>query len=122
LLPKYRGAAPIPWAIAKGETLTGNTTMRIDAGMDTGEMVLQQELPIGADETAPQLSARLAEAGAELMVETLRGLQAGNLKPRQQDPSGASYAPMLKREDGRIDWAKHAAEIYNRMRGFTPWP
>ncbi len=122
LLPKYRGAAPIAWAIAKGETTTGNTTMRIDAGMDTGEMLLQQELAIGANETAPELAVRLAEAGAELMVETLHGLRAGKLKTRPQDPSAASYAPILKREDGRIDWSSPAAEIYNRMRGFAPWP
>jgi methionyl-tRNA formyltransferase len=122
LLPKYRGAAPIAWAIAKGETMTGNTTMRIDAGMDTGEMLLTQELAIGANETAPALAARLAEAGAELMVETLHGLRAGKLETRPQDPSAASYAPILKREDGRIDWARPAAEIYNRMRGFAPWP
>jgi methionyl-tRNA formyltransferase len=122
LLPKYRGAAPIAWAIANGETTTGNTAMRIDAGMDTGEMLLQQELSIGADETAPELAGRLAEAGAVLMIETLHGLRAEILKSRQQDPSAASYAPMLKREDGRIDWASPAEKIYNRMRGFAPWP
>jgi methionyl-tRNA formyltransferase len=122
LLPKYRGAAPIHWAIASGESVTGNTTMRIDAGMDTGEILLHQELAIGADETAPELMGRLAEAGAELMVETLRGLQAGKLSPRPQDHSAASYAPILKREDGRIEWTRPAGEIYNRMRGFDPWP
>jgi methionyl-tRNA formyltransferase len=122
LLPKYRGAAPIAWAIANGEGLTGNTTMRIDAGMDTGEMLLQQELPIGPDETAPELSERLAEAGARLMLETLRGLQSGKLNSRPQGSAGVSYAPILKREDGRIDWSRSAQEIYNRMRGFTPWP
>lgn len=122
LLPKYRGAAPIHWAIANGESNTGNTTMRIDAGMDTGEILLQQRLAIGAGETAPELIVRLAEAGAELMVETLRGLQAGKLTPRPQDHSAASYAPILKREDGRIEWMRSAAEIYNRMRGFDPWP
>jgi methionyl-tRNA formyltransferase len=122
LLPKYRGAAPIAWAIAKGETLTGNTTMRIDAGMDTGEMLLQQELAIGPNETSPELAARLSEAGAALMVETLQGLQAGKLSGRAQDHSAASVAPILKREDGQIDWTKPAQEIYNRMRGFTPWP
>jgi methionyl-tRNA formyltransferase len=122
LLPKYRGAAPIAWAISSGETRTGNTTMRIDAGMDTGEMLLQNELAIGADETAPELTVRLAESGAKLMVETLRGLAAGNLSARPQDHSAATYAPMLKREDGQIDWARPAQEIYNRMRGFAPWP
>jgi methionyl-tRNA formyltransferase len=122
LLPKYRGAAPIAWAIANGETKTGNTSMRIDAGMDTGEMLLQDELTIGPDETAPELSARLAQSGAELMVKTLRGLAAGEIAPRAQDSVGATYAPMLKREDGLIDWTRTAQEIYNRMRGFTPWP
>jgi methionyl-tRNA formyltransferase len=122
LLPKYRGAAPIHWAIANGEALTGNTTMRIDAGMDTGEMLLQQELPIGAHETAPEVAERLAGAGSGLMVETLRGLQLGKLLSRPQDSVGVSYAPILKREDGRIDWNKASQEIYNRMRGFTPWP
>jgi methionyl-tRNA formyltransferase len=120
LLPKYRGAAPVHWAIANGESVTGNTTMRIDAGMDTGEILLQQELAIRPDETAPELAARLAEAGAGLMVETLRGAEA--LNPRPQDHAAASYAPILKREDGQIDWARAAVEIYNRMRGFTPWP
>jgi len=122
LLPKYRGAAPIAWAIANSEQVTGNTSMRIDAGMDTGEMLLQQELPIGADETALELAGRLAEAGAGLMIDTLRGLQSGKLESRAQDSSLATYAPILKREDGRIDWSKPALEIYNRMRGFTPWP
>lgn len=122
LLPKYRGAAPIAWAIANGETVTGNTTMRIDAGMDTGDMLLQQELAIGSRETAPELAARLAEAGAELMIKTLRGLQAGKLTARRQDHAAATLAPILKREDGRIDWSRSAQEIYNRMRGFAPWP
>jgi methionyl-tRNA formyltransferase len=122
LLPKYRGAAPIHWAIASGETKTGNTTMRIDAGMDTGEMLLQNELAIGSNETAPGLIARLAETGAELMAETLGGLAAGNLASKPQDHSAATYAPILKREDGLIDWNRPAHEIYNRMRGFTPWP
>jgi methionyl-tRNA formyltransferase len=122
LLPKYRGAAPIAWAIANGETVTGNTTMRIDAGMDTGEMLLQQELSIGPNETAPELGQRLGEMGAELMVQTLRGLGSGQLTARAQNDRLASSAPMLKREDGRIDWARPAREIYNRMRGFTPWP
>ena len=122
LLPKYRGAAPIAWAIAKGETFTGDTTMRIDAGMDTGEMLLQRQLPIGPDETAPELAARLSEAGADLMVETLEALQSSNLTGRAQDHSAATTAPMLKREDGRIDWDEPAQEIYNRLRGFDPWP
>jgi len=122
LLPRYRGAAPINWAIVKGETHTGNTTMRIDAGMDTGEILLQEELTIGPEETAPELAARLAEAGAPLMANTLRGLAAGTLRGRPQDDAAASLAPILKREDGRIDWMLPAQEIYDRMRGFAPWP
>ncbi len=122
LLPKYRGAAPIHWAIAQGETRTGLTTMRIDAGMDTGPMLLQWETEIGADETAPELAARMAAAGPELMVRTLRGLEAGTIEPRTQDNAQATMAPLLKREDGKIDWAWRAEKIYNRMRGFTPWP
>ena len=122
LLPKYRGAAPINWAIANGESLTGNTTMLIDAGMDTGDMLLQQELAIGPEETAPQVAARLSQAGAGLMAESLRGLDRGAITPRRQDHEAASLAPMLKREDGQIDWTRRAPEIYNRMRGFTPWP
>jgi len=122
LLPKYRGAAPINWAIVNGETLTGVTTMRIDAGMDTGEMLLQREIEIGARETAPELAARMAESGAPLMAETLRGLAAGTIAPKPQNHAEASYAPMLKKEDGRIDWRLPAMEIYNRMRGFAPWP
>jgi methionyl-tRNA formyltransferase len=122
LLPKYRGAAPIQWAIASGETVTGNTTMRIDAGMDTGEMLLQEGLRIGAEETAPELAGRLAEMGAQLMAKTLRGLASGELVGRAQNHAAATLAPMLKREDGRIEWARMAAEIFNRMRGFAPWP
>ena len=122
LLPKYRGAAPINWAIVNGETRTGVTTMRIDAGMDTGDMLVQREIEIGAKETAPELAARLSEIGAPLMAETLRGLAAGTIVPRAQNHTEASYAPMLKKEDGRIDWKRPATEIYNRMRGFAPWP
>jgi methionyl-tRNA formyltransferase len=122
LLPKYRGAAPIQWAIAHGETKTGLTTMRIDAGMDTGDMLLQTELSIGPKETTPELAARMAEAGAPLMAETLLGLAEGKLTPRPQENEEATYAPLLKKEDGRIDWQRSAAEIYNRMRAFTPWP
>jgi methionyl-tRNA formyltransferase len=122
LLPKYRGAAPIHWAIASGETRTGNTTMRIDAGMDTGEMLLQQELAIGAAETTPEVAARLSQAGGPLMLETLRGLRDGTLQGRPQNHAEASLAPILKREDGQVDWRRSASEIYNRMRGFTLWP
>src|SRR5713101_5685897 len=122
LLPKYRGAAPINWAIVNGETRTGVTTMRIDAGMDTGEMLLRREIEIGTKETAPGLASRLSESGALLMAETLRGLAAGIIVPISQNDAEASYAPMLKKEDGRIDWQQPAIEIYNRMRGFAPWP
>jgi methionyl-tRNA formyltransferase len=122
LLPKYRGAAPIHWAIANGESQTGVTTMRIDAGMDTGDILLREETPIGADETSPELAARLAELGAPLMVRTLRGLAEGSIAPEAQDSRKATVAPILKREDGQIDWGRPAQEIYNRMRGFRPWP
>ena len=122
LLPKYRGAAPINWAIVNGETRTGATTMRIDAGVDTGDILLQREIEIAPAETAPELSVRLSEIGAPLMAETLRGLAAGSIAPRPQDHTKATQAPMLKKEDGRIDWNRPAQEIYNRMRGFEPWP
>ena len=122
LLPKYRGAAPINWAIANGETRTGLTTMRIDAGMDTGEMLLQEEMEILPAETAPELATRMAEAGAKLMMETLRGLPDGLVTPKKQNDALATYAPLLKKEDGRIDWQRPAVEIFNRMRGFQPWP
>ena len=122
LLPKYRGAAPINWAIVNGETRTGLTTMRIDAGMDTGEMLLQEELAVGPDDTAPELAARMSEAGAPLLVKTLRGLVEGTVTGRAQNHAVATLAPPLKREDGRVDWTQPAQEIYNRMRGFAPWP
>ena len=122
LLPKYRGAAPIQWAIANGEAVTGVTSMRIDAGMDTGDIILQRETPIAPDETTPQLAERLAELGAPLIAETLRGLRDGTLTPKPQDHSGATLAPLLKKENGLIDWQQPAQVIYNRMRGFTPWP
>ena len=122
LLPKYRGAAPINWAIVNGEIKTGVTSMLIDAGMDTGETLLQREIEIDPKETAPELSVRLADAGAPLMVETLRGLVAGTLPGRAQDGDQASYAPPLKKEDGRLDWSRPAQDVYNRIRGFTPWP
>jgi len=122
LLPMYRGAAPINWAIAKGETRTGLTTMRIDAGMDTGDTLLQREMEIGPAETAPELAARMSEAGAPLMEKTLLGLAAGTIIPRAQNHVEATIAPILKKEDGRIDWNRSAQEIYNRMRGFAPWP
>jgi methionyl-tRNA formyltransferase len=122
LLPKYRGAAPIQWAIASGESVTGNTTMRIDAGLDSGDILLQQEIAIAPDDTAETLAPRLSAPGAELLVETLRGLQAGTIAPRPQDHSKATLAPILKKEDGRIDFHRSAGEICHRLRGFTPWP
>jgi methionyl-tRNA formyltransferase len=122
LLPKYRGAAPINWAIVNGETRTGLTTMRIDAGMDTGEMLLQREMAIEPKETAPELATRMSACGGTIMAETLRGLAAGGITPKPQNHAQASYAPMLKKEDGRIDWQRPATEICNRMRGFAPWP
>lgn len=122
LLPKYRGAAPIQWAIANGETITGNTTMRIDAGLDTGDILLQQELAITRDDTAVTLAPKLASQGADLMIETLRGLQSGTIHPGKQDDSKASLAPILKKEDGQVDFSRSAPEIYNRLRGFQPWP
>jgi methionyl-tRNA formyltransferase len=122
LLPKYRGAAPIQWAIANGETVTGVTTMRIDAGLDTGGILLQEELAIEPDDTAETLAPRLASIGADLMVDTLRGLQTGTIHPRPQDNSQASLAPILKKEDGLVDFSRTAAEIVNHIRGFQPWP
>jgi methionyl-tRNA formyltransferase len=122
LLPKYRGAAPIQWAIANGETVTGVTTMRIDAGLDTGDIFLQQQLPIAPDDTAETLAPRLAAIGADLMVETLRELESGVIQPRPQDNAQASLAPILKKEDGLVDFSRSAGEIFNRIRGFQPWP
>ncbi|MFY9908597.1 MAG: methionyl-tRNA formyltransferase [Candidatus Sulfotelmatobacter sp.] len=122
LLPKYRGAAPVQWAIAMGETVTGVTTMKIDAGLDTGDILLQREIPIAPEDTAETLSPRLATIGADLTVETLRGLQAGTIHPQPQDDSRATLAPILKKEDGLIDFGRPAAEILNRLRGFQPWP
>jgi methionyl-tRNA formyltransferase len=122
LLPKYRGAAPIQWAIARGETETGVTTMRLNAGLDTGDILLQQPTPIAPDDTAETLAPRLATMGAELLVETLRRLQAGKIAPRPQNHSQASLAPILKKENGEMDFHLTATEIYNRLRGFQPWP
>ena len=122
LLPKYRGAAPIQWAVASGEVVTGVTTMRLDAGLDTGPMLLAQVVPIGEEETAVDVYECLAEVGAPLMVETLRRLEAGELFPEPQDHSLATHAPILTRDDGRIDFTRTAREIHNRWRGFQPWP
>ncbi|MBI3477194.1 MAG: methionyl-tRNA formyltransferase [Acidobacteria bacterium] len=122
LLPKYRGAAPIQWAIAQGETVTGVTTMRIDAGLDTGDILMQQELAIAPDDTSETLAPKLAAIGAELMVRTLSGLENGKIQAISQDHSKATLAPILKKEDGRIDFHRTAAEICDRLRGFQPWP
>lgn len=122
LLPKYRGAAPIQWAIAEGETVTGNTTMLLDAGLDTGAMLMQRTLPILPEDTSLTLAPRLSEMGSALLVETLAGLAAGTLTPAPQDHARATLAPILKREDGRVDFALGAQTICNRRRGFTPWP
>jgi methionyl-tRNA formyltransferase len=120
LLPKYRGAAPIQWAIARGEKVTGVTTMKIDAGLDTGAMLLRWETAIGAQETAVELSARLAPAGADLLVRTLAELST--IVPEAQENAQATLAPILKREDGHVDWSMSPNEILNRARGFQPWP
>lgn len=120
LLPKYRGAAPVNWAIVRGERVTGVTTMRIDEGLDTGAILLQSETAVGDRETAPELLDRLAVVGADLLGETLRRLD--EIEPRPQDDSRATHAPILKREDGRIDWALDASDIERRVRGFQPWP
>jgi methionyl-tRNA formyltransferase len=122
LLPKYRGAAPIQWAIAMGEGLTGVTTMLIDAGLDTGAILMQREVAVTPEDNAETLAPRLASIGAELVVETLHGLRQGTVKPRPQDHTQASLAPVLKREDGLIDFQRPAAQILNRMRGFQSWP
>jgi methionyl-tRNA formyltransferase len=122
LLPKYRGAAPIQWAIACGEAVTGVTTMRIDAGLDTGDILLQRAVPIAPNDTAEDMAPRQAGIGADLIVETLHGLQAGTIHPQPQDNSKATLAPILKKEDGRIDFHLTAQEICNRLRGFQPWP
>jgi len=122
LLPRYRGAAPIHWAIVNGETRSGMTTMQIDPGLDTGPILLQIEMEIAPDETAPQLSARMAEAGAPLMAATLGKLERGEITSTAQDHEQATFAPLLKREHGRVDWSHTARQIYDRIRGMQPWP
>ena len=122
LLPKYRGAAPMNWAIANGEHETGVTIMQMDAGMDTGPMLARRSIEIGKEETASELSARLAQLGADLLSETLPRVERGEVEPVTQDDREATYAPMLKREDGLIDWQMSAGEIANRVRAFQPWP
>ncbi len=122
LLPKYRGAAPIQWALIRGERVTGVTTMKIDAGLDTGPMLLRKELEVHDDDTTETLFEKLSQIGASLMIETLRGLGQGTVVPCPQDSSKATLAPMLKKEDGRIDWTLSATEIGWRVRGLRPWP
>jgi methionyl-tRNA formyltransferase len=122
LLPELRGAAPIQWSIARGYRKTGVTTMRIDAGLDTGDILLCWETCIGPDETAPELSVRMAEAGADLLVRTLTGLCAGTIRPEPQDNTRATLAPVLKKEDGLIDWTRPAQQVHDLIRGFQPWP
>ena len=123
LLPKYRGAAPIQWAVAMGDAFTGNTTMLLEEGLDTGPILLQQTIAIEPHQTAGDLFAILARAGASLVVETLAGLASGTLPPQPQNREGATFAPLLDREDGRMDFAARTAhELLNRWRGFQPWP
>ena len=121
LLPNYRGAAPIAWAILRGDERTGITTMLMDEGLDTGPILLQQETDISRDDTAGSLSVRLARLGASLLIETLKGIRDGSVKPRVQSGE-ASYAPPLRKEDGLIDWSRSAVEISNFVRGMQPWP
>jgi methionyl-tRNA formyltransferase len=123
LLPKYRGAAPIQWAVARGDAFTGNTTMLLEEGLDTGPILLQQMMPIAAEETAAELFVELAEAGAPLVIKTLAGLADGSIQPSPQNHEAATFAPILNREDGRMDFAAYTAvELKNRWRGFQPWP
>ncbi|SEG33741.1 methionyl-tRNA formyltransferase [Bryocella elongata] len=123
LLPKYRGAAPIQWAVANGETETGVTTMKLDAGLDTGEMLLEVRIPIGPDTRSSELFPQLSTVGAKALIETLAGLNTGTIAPRPQDDSQASLAPILSKDDGRLKLdERSAAEVYNRFRGFSPWP
>lgn len=122
LLPRYRGAAPIQWAIARGEDRTGVTTMLVDEGLDTGPILLQRELPIGPRETAAELEPRLARVGAELLLESVAGLASGAARPLPQDHDRATLAPLLRKSDGDADWTLSAREIESRIRGFFPWP
>jgi methionyl-tRNA formyltransferase len=122
LLPKYRGAAPVQWAIINGERETGITTMLRDEGMDTGAILLQERLKIMPDDTAGTLAPRLAELGGRLLAETIAQLKAGSVKPQKQDDGQATMAPLLKKEDGLIDWTMSADSLTNRVRGLSPWP
>lgn len=123
LLPKYRGAAPIQWAVANGESETGITTMRLDPGLDSGDTLLFHKVSIGPDTTATELYPQLAQDGAKLLIKTLSGLECGSIQPQPQDHAAATLAPILTREDGRMDLLQRTAQqTYNRWRGFTPWP
>jgi methionyl-tRNA formyltransferase len=122
LLPKYRGAAPVQWAIAQGETITGVTTMLLNEGLDTGDILLQKEMALQPDDTAVTFAPRLSELGADLLIETLRGLEEKTITPTPQDHSQATLAPILKKEDGLVDFSRTATDIHNRLRGFQPWP
>ena len=122
LLPKYRGAAPINWALVRGETQTGVTTMKIDAGLDTGDMLLKETIDIAPDDDTSTLGRKLAVIGAPLLVRTLDGLERGEITPIPQDHAQATIAPILKKEDGRADWTLPATDLLNRVRGFAPWP
>jgi methionyl-tRNA formyltransferase len=122
ILPKYRGAAPVQWAIAQGETVSGVTTMLLNEGLDTGDILLQKELAIQPEDTAVTFAPKLAEIGADLLVETLRGLEEKTIAPVPQDHSKATLAPILKKEDGQVDFSRTARDIHNRLRGFQPWP
>jgi methionyl-tRNA formyltransferase len=122
LLPKYRGAAPINWAIANGETCTGVTTMKINENLDAGDIYLQEGIRIGPHGTASDVHDRLATLGADLMLKTLDLLERGELQPIPQNPELATYAPMLKKSDGQLNWEQSSINIYNRIRGFNPWP
>ena len=122
LLPKYRGAAPIQWAIVNGEERTGITIIKMDEGMDTGDILLAQEVEIGDNDTAQSLHDTLAQVGANLIIKAMDQLNSGTLRPIPQDHREATYAPLLKKEDGLIDWSRDALDIFNRIRGFNPWP
>ncbi len=122
LLPKYRGAAPIQWAIASGDAETGVTLMKIDTGLDTGPIVAQRRTPIGTEDDSATLHGRLARLGAELLAESIPDYVAGKIRPEPQPAEGASFAPKIRKEDGRIDWRRPAEQIRDRLRAFTPWP
>ncbi|HWP57118.1 MAG TPA: methionyl-tRNA formyltransferase [Candidatus Acidoferrales bacterium] len=122
LLPKYRGAAPIPWAIINGEEVSGVTTMRLVEKMDAGPIYLQEEVALAKDETAASLTQKLVPVGARLLLKTIAGLKAGEISPRAQDEDQASYAPLIKKEDGRVNWQEPASVIERRVRAFSPWP